>query len=486
MIGRSALLLGLTASFCVAQSAPADENWPQWRGPNANGVAAGVNLPTSWSATENVVWKTELPAWSGGTPVIWGDRIFVTSPSKAAAAAEGAGQQTAAPNAAAAGQRTDALVQEPAARGQGQGRSRGQGGRRRGGFGGGGGRDPGGQALLLLCLSRQSGDVLWQRELDSGNRLNRKQNNTSPSPVTDGKHVWVVTGNGVVTALTLDGQPVWKRNLQADYGDFGLNWGYASSPLLDGSRLIIQVLHGMRTDDPSYVVALNSQTGEPLWRVERPTDAQSESPDAYTTPAVLTVDGRRQVVISGGDYVTGHDPVTGQEAWRVAGLNPRKNGNYRIVASPVVVGDMIIAPSRQRPMLALRAESPASVSEAWTWNTAGAPDVPTPVFDGKYVYMVDDGGAASCIDAASGERVWGPQRTVDGTVSASPILADGKLYIIDENAMTAVLAAGPEFQQIARNELDGSYTLSSPVAVGNQLFIRTGSHLYCISSTSAN
>jgi outer membrane protein assembly factor BamB len=178
--------------------------------------------------------------------------------------------------------------------------------------------------------------MLWKRELDSGNRTWNKQNAASPSPVTDGELVWAVTGTGAVAAFDMDGKEVWKRNLQSDYGEFGLNWGYASSPLLHSGRLIIQVLHGNNTDDPSYLVALDAATGRELWRKERATDAVRESPDAYTTPAFLVHEGKPQIVISGGDYVTGHDPETGNELWRAGGLNPRKAPNYRIVASPVV------------------------------------------------------------------------------------------------------------------------------------------------------
>jgi outer membrane protein assembly factor BamB len=466
---------------CVAS---AQDNWPQWRGPSANGTAANTNLPTTWSLTENIVWKAELPAWSGGTPVIWGDRIFVTSPSKTPAppVQAAADQSAAVPSAGAQG----VFAQVPEQPG---GERRGAPRRGRGRRGGGGGRDPGGQTLLLLCISRQDGAQLWQRELDSGNELKRKQNNSSPSPVTDGKHVWAATGNGIVAALDLNGNPVWRRDLQADYGRFGLNWGFASSPLLHEGKLIIPVLHGMNTDDPSYVIALDSATGKTVWKVERPTDAVSESPDAYTTPALVTVDGQPQIVVSGGDYVTGHDPATGREIWRAAGLNPRKDRNYRVVASPVVVGETIFAPSRKAPLLALRAGGTGDITKSnllWSRTTGnGTPDVPTPVSDGKYLYLVEDAGLVTCLDVANGNVIWGPQRTTGGTVSASPLLADGKLYIINEAAVTTVLAAGPEFKSLATNELDDSYTLSSPVVAGNQLFLRTGTHLYCIGRAAA-
>ena len=449
--------------FIQAQNLLGEPNWPQWRGPTGNGVSEATGLPTTWGPDSNVAWRIELPSWSGGTPIIWGDRVFVTSPSKPATEADPASQEG-----------------RSAATGANEGR--------RARRGGGGGREPGGSELMLLCLSRKDGALLWQRELDRGNRLWRKQNNTSPSPVTDGNHVWVVTGTGVVTAFDMNGNEKWKFNLQREYGNFGLNWGYASSPLLHDGKLIIEVLHGMRTDDPSYVVALDSSTGREVWRRERPTDAPSESPDAYTTPALLVHNGQTQIVISGGDYVTGHSPATGEEIWRAAGLNPRKSSNYRIVASPVVVDGMIYAPTRQRPLLALRAGGSGNVTEshlAWKWEDDAGPDVPSPVSDGKAFYMTDDRGLVTCLDAKTGRRLWGPERTALGTVSSSLLLADDKVYVTNERAVTTVLAAGPEFKVLATNELDGSYTLSSIAVSGDQLFIRTAERLYCIGNTSA-
>ena len=421
------------------------ENWPQWRGPAGNGTSDSTNLPTEWNLDKNIVWRAELPSWSGGTPVVWGDRVFVTSPTKPEPRAEGEQAQASESNA----QPADRSGGRPEGAADGR-RERGErgGGRGRGGFGRER-RDPGGAKLMLMCFSRKDGAPLWQRELDDGNRTWNKHNASSPSPVTDGKHVWVVTGTGAVAAFDMDGNEVWKRNLQDDYGRFGLNWGYASSPLLYDGNLVIEVLHGNNTDDPSYIVALDGATGEPKWRVERPTDAVNESPDAYTTPALLTHDGRQQIVISGGDYVTGHDPATGEELWRAAGLNPRRERNFRIIGSPVVMGDMIYAPTRKTPLLALRAGGSGDVTTshlAWKWEGRGAPDVPTPVADGQYFYMVDDQGLVTCLDAKGGEVVWGPERTALGTVSASPLLADGKLYITNEEAVTTVLAAGPEFK----------------------------------------
>ena len=148
------------------------------------------------------------------------------------------------------------------------------------------------------------------------------------------------------------------RDIQKDYGRFGLNWGYANSPLLLDGDLIVPVLHGMKTDDPSYLLRIDGKTGQTKWKVERPNKAIRESPDAYTTPALVRVGNAREIVITGADVVTGHDPATGKELWRADGLNPQNNPAYRIVASPVVHQDIVIAPTRERPMLALQRRRP--------------------------------------------------------------------------------------------------------------------------------
>ena len=247
--------------------------------------------------------------------------------------------------------------------------------------------------------------------------------------------------------------------------------------------MIVPVLHGTHTDEPSYLLALDAASGKTLWKVERATAAPAESPDAYTTPLLLEHPDGAQVVISGADCVTGHDPASGSELWRVGGLNPRAAGNYRIVASPIAAGGMLYAPTRVRPLLAIEIGAdgrPDDDSVVWRWDKTGGPDVPSPVSDGRYLYMVNDAGLVTCLDARTGEPLWGPERTVQGAVSSSLLLADGMLFFTNEEAVTVVLAAGGEFAQLAANELDGSYTLSSPVAAGNRLYLRTGAFLYCI------
>jgi outer membrane protein assembly factor BamB len=470
------VLVGLIA----LQSRPdvGSGNWPHWRGPSHDGVSRETALPVSWGAkcadappaepaasspaptpepaaappqgrgggrggggregrplvsvscgkieTTNVAWKLPMPAYSGSTPIIWGNTIFLNT---ATAANTG--------------------------------------------------------ALELWAVDRTTRAVTWKRPLADTNHMERKQNMSSPSPVTDGQHVWVMTGVGVLKAFDFAGKEIWARNLQTDYGKFGLNWGYASSPLLRGDALYVQVLHGMKTDDPSYVLKIDKRTGKTLWRVERPTEAVSESPDSYTTPLWVESNGRAEVVITGADVVSGHDPETGREYWRADILNPRRDRNYRIIASPTFVDGLIIAPTRNNPMVAMRPGGSGDVAASHVaWTFAQGPDVPTPVSDGKLLYIVRDGGVVFALDVKTGATVYGPERLPPGTYSASPVLADGKIYVTtEEEGLTTVFRAGPKFEILSSNSLLGDcspYCLSTVAVSDGQLFFRTSSFLWAI------
>ena len=431
----------------ATSNAAADrQHWPQWRGPSLDGTSDAEGLPVSWSETENVKWKTPLPSWSGATPVIWGDRIFV-------------------PTASALGEGGEAKV------------VRKMGGER---------RAEGGE-VLLLCLSKTDGKELWRRKLDGGNEIVGKQNMSSPSPVTDGTRVVTLTGTGKLTAFDFDGEQLWRVDLVAKYGKFGLGWGYGASPLLFDGKVIVPVLHGMTTDSPSYLVAIDVTSGKEVWRVERPTDAVAESPDAYTTPVPLDYGDRTEILVSGGDYLTAHDPATGAEIWRCGGINPTKNQYYRTVASPVVVGDLVLACAKRGPTIACRIGGKGDVTESNTVWTSGdiAYDVPTPVTDGKNVYVLNDRGFFACIDPATGEPHYLKARLPKGIYDASPLLADGKIYVTNEGGRTAVLEAGQEFEVLGVNDLDDDYTISSIAVSGRELFIRTSKHLYCIADSAA-
>jgi outer membrane protein assembly factor BamB len=480
---RKLLVVASFMAFLAGTSLLA-ENWPHWRGPSHNGVSSETDLPVTWSAkcvaeaaplapaveplagptgtieapdgsqrgrgrpgggrqsnpdppapppcpeyeTENVAWRLPLPAYSGSTPIIWEDMVFLN-----VATANGSGE------------------------------------------------------LELWAIDRNEQDVVWKRPLADENHIERKQNMSSPSPVTDGQHVWVMTGVGALKAFDFQGNEVWSRNIQTDYGRFGLNWGYASSPLLKDDALYVQVLHGMKTDDPSYVLKIDKMTGETIWHVERPTTARQESPDSYTTPLWVETDSRHELIITGGDAVTGHDPASGKELWRANILNPQDRGNYRIVASPTYGGGLVIAPSRVSPMVAIRPGGSGDVAAthvAWTFDRG--PDVPTPVSDGTLLYVVTDGGVAHALDLQTGESVYGPERlpTGVGAYSASPTLADGKIYVMTEgDGIVSVYKAGREFELLASNSLGDSctpYCLSSVAVSQGQLFIRLSENLWVI------
>ena len=302
----------------------------------------------------------------------------------------------------------------------------------------------------------------------------------SPSPVTDGEHIWVANGNGELRCFDFAGRQVWSRDLQADYGKFGVQFGYASSPLLHQGVLYLQNLQGMYTDDPSYVLAIDAKSGKTLWKVDRPTDGEHETPDSYSTATLAKVGEQFILIVSGGGYVTGHDLKTGREIWRGGGLNPNNARNYRTIASSLVVGDIVLVPSRRRPFIAFRTDGSGDVTESKKlWSTDYGPDVPTPTSDGERLYIIDDRGISLNLRVSDGSTIWDRTRIEPGTYSASPLLADGKIYAISEEGTTTVLKAGDEFEILAVNRLD-DYTLASPAAAGNQIFIRTAEYLYCI------
>ncbi len=417
-VGTTLFVLSIAATVLSA------DNWPQWRGPALNGVSAEKGLPLTWSAEtgENIAWKLPMPSRTGATPIVWKDRIFLN-----VATAERDGD------------------------------------------------------LELWAVGRDKGEVVWKRPLGGGNIQQRKQNMSTPSPVTDGASVWVMTGTGVLKSFDFKGTERWARDIQGDYGPFGLNWGYASSPLLDGGALYVQVLHGMKTDDPSYVMKIDAKSGKTIWKVERPTDAIRESPDSYSTPALLQYDGTTEIVITGGDVVTGHDPATGKELWRGKGLNPNNIPTYRIVSSPLIAGSLVIAPTRVKPMLAFKPGGKGDVTESHrVWSFDRGPDVPTPVSDGKLLYVVDDRGVVHALEVATGRIVYGPERLKSDSYSASPVIADGRIYVTSENTgLTSVFRMGEKFEILAENPLN-DYCLSSPAISDGRIFIRTTQHLWAI------
>jgi len=431
------LLPAIAAAFALSLAARA-ENWPQWRGPAFNGSSTETGLPETWTK-ETVKWTAKLPGPSGATPVVWGDRIFVSSP--------------------------DAD-----------------------------------KNLLLLCYNRQDGSLVWKQQIAEGGDITKGRGNmASPSPIVDGKTVYILFGTGDLAALDFNGKTLWHRNLGADYGRFSINWIYGSSPLLFDGRLYIQVLQrnpappdypglaGGSADRESYLLALDPATGKTLWKRERPTEAKMESQESYATPEPqIGPDGKKQILIAGGDCLTGHDAATGEELWRGYGLN-RKGGEWmRLVATPVSIGNVAVAcgPKKER-VLAFRTDSKGDISTSgvvWTFDERKTPDVCTPaLYNGKLLVLDGDSHTLTCLDPKTGEKKWQGELPLRDTVRSSPTAADGKLYILTEKGNVIICGAGDEFKVLATIPMGDAEGTRSAIAVsGGDLIIRTTEALYCV------
>ena len=414
--------LALVLAFLASMEPGRAENWPQWRGPRLDGTSAESGLPTTWSRTENLRWRLELPGPAASTPIVWEDRVFLTST------------------------RED------------------------------------GDELLLLAVSRD-GELLWQRVADRGSVgvfsfARHETSPASPSPVTDGEHVWALFATGKLVAFDFDGTLVWKTDLAARYGRPNMYFGLAMSPLLHGDRLYLQLLH----TDAQLVLALDKATGAEAWKVERPTDARDECLHSYASPVPFG----DTVLIHGADYITAHRMTDGAEVWRYGTLNPAESYNsaYRLVATPVVDDDLVVVPTAKRgPVFGLRpaaeqgAFSEGSERVAWTLER-GTPDVPSPLAHDGLVYLGGERGTLTVLDAGSGDKLY-DERVHEGPHRASPVHADGKLFLAGTDGTVSVLRPGGKPELLAKNEL-GEYLAASPAISGGTIYLRTYEALYAI------
>jgi outer membrane protein assembly factor BamB len=400
----------------IATSAGAD-NWAQWRGPGSAGVAPAGTFPTTWSATENVAWKVDLPGRGASTPVVWEDSIFVSCAS--------------------------------------------------------------GDKNALLCFDRQ-GKKRWETTFGQERPgKNRKATGSNPSPTTDGELVYVYFKNGDFACVDFDGKVVWQKNLQDEYGKDTLWWDLGTSPVLTRDLVVVACMQS----GPSYLAGFDKKTGDVVWKVDRMLDAPVESAQSYTTPVVLDEDGKETIIVLGADHVTAHDAASGEELWRAGGLNPGQDESFRSIASPVVVDGLVIAPyARGDTLTAIRLGGSGDVTlsnVAWVLNDAGA-DVPTPAVANGKIYVCRDNGEVVCLDAKSGERLWGERvERHRESFSSSPMLAGGNIYVTREDGKTFVLEQGDAFRLVAANEL-GEQTVATPVFTDGKILIRTMQSLYCI------
>jgi outer membrane protein assembly factor BamB len=412
--------------------------WPQWRGPLFNGSTDERNLPSQWSRTENVAWSTDLSGEAASTPVVCGDRIFLTD--------------------------TDAEH----------------------------------DTLLAVCIDRVSGKIVWRHEVGKGISKDRRSNFAAASAVTDGKIAVFFFGTGEMIGYDLAGSQLWRRNIQTDYGPFAFLWTFSSSPVLYEGKLYQQVLQrdvpvdgrGLTDrENESYLLAMDPATGKTLWRQVRPSQARMESREAFSTPVPYEYQGRKQLLVAGGDDLTAHDPATGQELWRWGTWNPERITHWRYVPSPAAGDGIALACGpKNSPIYAVRTDGSGRLDDtALAWVSRGVKeitsDVPTPAFyDGDFFILSDVRRALSRVEPRTGKVKW--TVPVPGAKhEASPTAADGKIYVISHQGQATVFNAadGSTLHAVAMDEPAGNEVVrSSIVAAHGQLLIRTTRKLYCI------
>jgi outer membrane protein assembly factor BamB len=427
--------IALTASLSAA-------DWPQWRGPRGTGASDEKNLPVTWSATENVAWRAPLGGVGVSSPIVSGDRIFVTS--QIGTGVRRAGNHTRlAQGSGAVGERALAA---------------GQGG-------------PADERTFFVveAFSRNDGKRLWQHRLEATGPLpgvHDKHNLASPSPVTDGQMVYAWFGTGQIVALDMNGKAVWQRHLGQEIAPFDINWGHASSPTLFGDTVLLLCDHAQA----SYLLAVDKKTGKERWRVDRGKGRMS-----YTTPFVVESATGPELIVNSSQRVDAYDPRTGAFLWHVGGSN-----QFPIPAPTFHDGVVYMTRGyRSGPYMAVRPGGRGDISASHVvWEVpTGAPYISSLVYHEGILYMASDVGAVTAIDAATGRRIW--QQRVEGIFSASPVAADGKIYFVSETGETIVLKAGRQAEVLARNDV-GERLIASPAISNGQIFLRSDDRLFAI------
>ena len=429
------VVAAVVAAGLLAGAAANGEHWPQWRGPRGDGSSVHEGPPAGWSKTKHVAWRTPLPGRGGATPCVWGDRVFVTSNE--------------------------------------------------------------GDDVVLLAVDTKSGAIVWKRTLGGGNQNARatEGNSASPSPSTDGVHVWAFFGTGVLACFTFDGEQVWKTDLTERFGKFDIQFGMTSTPVLDGDSLYLQLMHGaLPANDPTRtakVIRLAKDTGRTIWAVDRPSEARAECKHVYASPFIYRDGTREFLVVHGADCITGHALADGRELWRFGGLNgptatnPRAyDETLRFVASPgVVPGTIIVPTAKEGPVVALRVgddlvgdctAKPAVVR----WINPKTPDVSTPLVADGLVYLLHKDGKLQCVDLETGRDVYF-ERTHTGQHRSSPLLAGGRLYFGSNDGWVTIVRAGRDFELVDSIDF-GEGISASPLIADGVLYLRSTEALYAI------
>ena len=419
-----AVVLGLMMATMVTAVA---DNWPNWRGPALDGTATGSGYVSEWGPEKHVLWKVPLPGLGASTPAVWGERLVVTCTLD--------------------------------------------------------GKD------AVICLDR-GGKERWRKSFGEARMgKHKKATGANSSPVTDGERVWVYFKSGELACLDLaTGVERWRTNLQERFGEDTLWWDLGTSPVLTDKAVVVAVMQ----TGPSYLAAFDRVTGDLLWKHDRDVPAPEEAAQSYSTPLVSAGDPAKGepvelLVVLGADHVTAHDAATGTELWRVGGLNPEANGFFRSIASPVLAGDLVIAPyARGGTITAIRRGGSGDITNshvAWVRKDVGA-DVPTPAVKDGRIVVCGDKGIVEGLDAATGKTVWRKELPKNRSAySASPVIVDGRVVVVREDGTASVLGWPTEHGRVPEIVGGGSIeemTVATPVCVDGRIFLRTHDSLWCI------
>jgi len=403
---RSTMCLSI---LMIAAAARAD-NWPGWRGPTGMGISAETDLPVRWSGKDNIRWKVLVPGAGVSAPVVWGERVFLTA--------------------------SDGRLND---------------------------------RLHVYCYDRKDGKQLWHAKLfgTAPTDLFAPGGMAVPTPVTDGKHLYVLFGTGDLFSLDFAGKPAWIRSLAQEYGPFRNRWGMGTSPILVGDLLVVQVDHWSQ----SYLLGIDAATGANRWKTNR--DASVN----WSTPVPIKVNGQTELIVQGTFRAMGYDAATGSPLWTVKGMG------MQCIPSPAVADNVLFASSGENTM-AIRLDGKTGDLTrshiAWTNAKAGAFIGSPVVFQGQ-VYIAGDRGIGQCLDARTGKLLW--KKRLGDHFHASPVAGDDKVYFANSEGIVKVIQAGPEFKSLAENNM-GEGIVASPAISDGQIFLRGDKHLFCVERIS--
>ncbi len=397
------------------------QNWQQWRGPDANGVAEQGNYPSDISSDNNLLWKTEFPGDGGSTPIVWKDRIIITS-------------------------------------GIGEGED---------------GEDG------VICYDWE-GNMIWEVKL--GKQIPGKHkvgSGSNPSPITDGERIFVLFKTTTLAALDFDGNVLWKTNIQDTYGEITFWWDFGTSPILAEGNVVVAI----QNEGKSYLLALEQSTGDVAWKVDRNYTCKPESAQSYTTPMLFTEDGKTTIVVWGADHLTGHDAKSGKLIWSYSGFNPDQKQYWRTIASSAISEGVAMVPyGRGRLLAGMKLNINGEKTEKdflWQKSKIGS-DVATPVArDGK-VYILGFNGKLWCVDIHTGKEHWESKLPdVKGLFYSSPTLADNMLYMCNDTGAFYVCEVSDDGMEVISHTQFEDTFVATPVLVQNKLLIRGTKYLYC-------